>query len=229
MRHTPAWIVAVAALSCGQTTRHPRARNADFDVAGSGGRSLGGAAAAPRTAGSGSTSSGATSSGGTAGDPNDTDTCDPPSAPTPRAAGDPGVPGTVYGPLMGGSVTIGDRVIQLSGTAATVAVPYGSHLFFTTSPGDELAVVYISIVIAEQAWPPGVYTRPFTGALEVTTLDDCSYRLDLATLGDKSSQFRLEVTESAQQGLDFYLRGRLDGELPSLNGRSPISLQMTIN
>jgi len=135
----------------------------------------------------------------------------------------------MYGPLMGGSVTIGDRVIQLLGTAAAVAVPNGSHLFFTTLPGDELAVVYISIVVADRTWTPGVYTKPLSGALEVTTLDDCSYRLDLASLGEGSSLFRLEVTESFEQGLDFYLRGRLDAELPSLNGRSPMSLQMTIN
>lgn len=63
----------------------------------------------------------------------------------------------------------------------------------------------------------------------MTTRDDCSYRLDLASLGEGSSLFRLEVADSVMQGLDFYLRGRLDAELPSLNGRSPMSLQMTIN
>lgn len=196
-------MLVLTALGCGQTTREPPGGGAEAGGAGLGGSAAGG------------------------GGSSDVGPCEPSRA-VGRGPQDPAVAGTQYGPLMGGSVTAGERVMSSTGTAAAVAVTHGSHLFYTTQPTDELPDVYISIVVPDPAWSPGVYTEPLAGAIEVTTHDDCRYYLDLAQLGSDAS-FRLEVSESQPQGSDFYLKGRLDAELPSRNGRSPIALHFTIN
>lgn len=118
---------------------------------------------------------------------------------------------------------------RFSVAAAAVGVPNGSHLFFTTQPTDAAPLVYISIVVDDPTWTTGVYTKPLTGALELTTSDNCSYRLDLSTLAPEASSFRLEVTRSVRQGNEYYLRGTLDAELPSLNRRASMVVKMSIN
>jgi len=137
--------------------------------------------------------------------------------------------GTQYGPKMGGSAIAGNEKLGLFGTAAAVTVPNGWHLFFIPTPTGGPAVdPYISIVVPNETWAPGVYTRPLTGAIQVTTADSCVYRLDLATMTESESVFRLEVvTESP--GAEYYLRGELSAELPSLQGRPPLQLRMRIN
>jgi len=163
--------------------------------------------------------------------------CEPvePSLPPP---GDPGMAGTQYGPLMGGSATAGNEKLGLFGTAAAVTVPNGWHLFLIPTPTGGPAVdPYISIVVPNETWSPGVYTRPLTGAIQVTTADSCVYRLDSAAMTVSESVFRLEVTASGQAapvppislGGEYYLRGELSAELPSLQGRPPLQLRMRIN
>lgn len=201
-------IGVLSVLGCGQTTRDRPGVGAEAGTGGTGGRGAGG---------------GSVGGGGA----RDVGRCEP-SGPAVRGPDDPGKAGTEYGPLMGGPVIVDDQVMQSTGTAAAVAVASGSHLFYTTRPTDELSEVYISIVVADPAWAPGVYSAPIGGALDITTHADCRYYLDLARL-EKDSLFRLEVTESHAQGSDFYLKGRLDAELPSQNGGTALSLNFTIN
>jgi len=225
MRYARTGVVSVLMLwSCGGAARDKA------EILGHAGSSgSGGSAAAPapgETSGAGGGAIGDEASGGFAGKLDETTPCEP-RAPSTRAPGDPAVPGTLFGPLMGGSLSTPGRAIELLGTAAAVRVANGSHLFFTTTPPAEAPVVYLSVVIPEADWPTGVYLEPLTGALEVRTSDNCSYRLDLTR--PQAIEFRLEVTQSTQQGDHFYLRGRLDAQLPSLDGRSPMALHMTIN
>lgn len=217
MRIGVASLVVLTALGCGQTSRNPGAGD---DVAGTGGSvaASGGGAAGGGVGGGGS----AVGGGGAS-----TVICEP-LDPEPVGVGDPGAPGTQYGPLMGGSLIVEGRELESLGTAAAVAGERGSHLFYITRPTDELPLVYISIYVADHAWSPGVYSRAFAGKLEVTTRDGCSYQLRLDRL-EPDSSFLLDIAESHQQGTDFYLRGRLDAELPSRHGLAPISLHFTIN
>jgi hypothetical protein len=156
---------------------------------------------------------------------------------TALAIGDPGIPGTVYGPKMGGNVSAPPGTLPqgVLGAAAAVDRPEGCHLFLIpdTSSLANFPRFYLSVVLPQVSWTEGIYRDQLRGRIEVDTHSGHTYKLDL----DEAlpGQFELAVEKvgfgSSPEGDIAYLTGVLRATVPPQAGTAgdPIELDFDIN
>lgn len=159
---------------------------------------------------------------------------------TPRAGTvDPGKPGTVYGPKMGGPLTLGaaGETVQVLGTAAAVSRDGTLHLFMIPDTLPSVSRAYLSVWLPGATWTPQTITgqTEHAGAkIGFLTLDGRDFRLDLEPSAprDGSRDFELLISRVtiSDDGSHYYLTGTLKATLRSTSaGGSSIPLSFTIN
>src|SRR5262245_28058906 len=135
------------------------------------------------------------------------------------ASNDPGDPGVRYGTIAQGTLFVADdEVGKIHYTAAAPNRDDRSHLFAVVSPAESVGVTedYLSLVFDESAWRTGTYDRAVGGRGSFETSNGKRYAANGSEL-----DLTLTVTAASAGETEFYIKGELDMEVPSVNSGDP--------